>query len=302
MRRLAITFASLALVPFLACGGGQEEPAPAPPAEPLAWDARVDSFDGVPIAYSVRGSGAGALLFIHGWSCDRSYWEAQVADLSRDYRVVTVDLAGHGDSGAGRTDWTVEAFGRDVEAVVAELDLPSVILVGHSMGGPVALEAARRLRGRVVGVVGVDALQDVELRYFDEAWDELLGRFERDFATTCGEFVRGMFLPSADPELRREVAEDMCAAPPAVATAALAGLRTYDAAASLAAAKVPLRCINGATFATNFETNRRHAPDFDAYTMDGTGHFPMLEKPDDFNRLLRQTIEELTASRGTEAR
>ncbi len=302
MRRLVVTAAPWTLVGLFACGGTGEAPAPSPvPSAQTQRDARVDSFDAVPIAYSTEGAGAGAVLFIHAWSCDRSYWEAQVDDLARDYRVVTVDLAGHGDSGSGRTAWTVEAFGRDVEAVVRDLDLSSVILVGHSMGGPVALEAARRLPGRVVGVIGVDTLHDVERRFSDEEW-AILDALERNFAPTCDGFVRGMFLASADPELVKEVAGDMCSAPPEVAIAVLRGLRDYDAAASLDAAGVPLRCINGTTFSTNVEANRRHARDFEVYTIDGTGHFPMLEKPDEFNRLLRQAIEELTSSPGTEAR
>jgi pimeloyl-ACP methyl ester carboxylesterase len=301
MRWFARTAAPLALAAVLACAGPSEAPAP-PPTSSGHRDARVDSFDGVPIAYSIDGSAGGAVLFIHGWSCDRGYWEAQVADLTRDYRVVTVDLAGHGDSGAGRSRWTVEAFGRDVEAVVDDLALDSVILVGHSMGGPVALEAARRLHGRVVGVIGIDTLHDVELRYPDEEWDRILSGLERDFVPVCDAFVRGMFLAGADPELVREVASDMCSAPPEVAIGALAGLRDHDAAATLAAAGVPLRCINATTEPTNVEANRRHARDFDVITIEGTGHFPMLERPDELNRLLRQAIEELTASPGVEAR
>jgi len=300
MRRLATTIALLGISTALACGRGESPTPPTPsPVVSVPRDGRTESFDGLSIAYTVSGSGDGALVFVHGWSCDRGYWEAQVEDLSPDFRVVTIDLAGHGDSGSERTDWSVEAFGRDVEAVVDDLGLESVILVGHSMGGFVALEAARRMPGRVAGVIGVDTLHDVELRYPDEAWKQILDGLGRDFRGACDGFVRGLFPPSADPELVTEVAGDMCAAPPAVGIATLRAASVYDAAAGADAAGVPLRCINGTTFPTNVETNRKHVPDFDVYRMDGVGHFPMLERPDEFNRLLRQAVEELTASRTT---
>jgi len=298
MRRLATALALLSVLTALACGT-EEAPLPPTPVASVPRDGRVESFDGLSIAYTVSGSADGALVFVHGWSCDRGYWEAQVEDLSHDLPVVTIDLAGHGDSGMQRVDWSVEAFGRDVEAVVDALDLTSVILVGHSMGGPVVLEAARRMPGRVVGVIGVDTLQDVELRIPEEAWDEILDGLERDFSGACQTFVRSMFQPSADPELVGEVAGDMCTAPPEVAIAVLRELPKYDVAAAVDAAGVPLRCINGTGFPTNVGTNRKHAPDFDVYLMEGVGHFPMLERPDEFNRLLRQAVEELTASRTT---
>jgi pimeloyl-ACP methyl ester carboxylesterase len=121
----------------------------------------VASSDGVPIGYEVHGSGTPALVFVHGWSCDRSYWRGQVDAFAARHRVVTVDLAGHGASGAGRSAWTMPAFGEDVVAVVAELGLDDLVLddlvlVGHSMGGDVIVETALRLPGQVLGLVWVD--------------------------------------------------------------------------------------------------------------------------------------------------
>ena len=116
----------------------------------------VPSADGVPIAYEVHGQGEPALVLVHGWSCDRGYWKEQIEYLSPQYRLVLVDLAGHGESGMGRKDYTMSAFGADVAAVVDSLGLKNVVLVGHSMGGDVIVEAAKKLPGRVVGLVWVD--------------------------------------------------------------------------------------------------------------------------------------------------
>ena len=101
------------------------------------------------------------LLFVHGWSCDRSYWREQVPLFSNGFHVVLVDLAGHGESGLGRECYTMRAFAEDLVAVVDAIDAQQVILIGHSMGGGVIAEAARLLPNRVIGLIGIDTLQDV---------------------------------------------------------------------------------------------------------------------------------------------
>ena len=120
--------------------------------------ATATSRDGVRIEYAIGGEGGPTLVFIHGWTCDRSYWSEQLPYFVRGHKVIAVDLAGHGASGAERDDYTMRSFGEDVAAAVG--DEESVILIGHSMGGPVALQAARLLGDRVLGIVAVDSLND----------------------------------------------------------------------------------------------------------------------------------------------
>jgi pimeloyl-ACP methyl ester carboxylesterase len=112
------------------------------------------SRDGIPLTFEVHGSGTPALVFVHGWSCDRGYWSGQLAAFSDRHQVVAVDLAGHGESGGGRQTWTMAAFGDDVVAVVEQLGLGELVLIGHSMGGDVIVEAALRLGERVLGWSG----------------------------------------------------------------------------------------------------------------------------------------------------
>lgn len=76
------------------------------------------SSDGTRIAYRATGAGDTALVFIHGWTCDQGYWDAQVPAFAGDHRVVTLDLAGHGASDTTRKTWSIAAFGEDVAAVV----------------------------------------------------------------------------------------------------------------------------------------------------------------------------------------
>jgi len=131
-----------------------------------ATNEKVASIDGERIAYEVRGKGDLAIVLVHGWSCDRSYFQHQLESFSDRYIVVTPDLAGHGESTLGRENYTIALFGADVAAVVRKLDLKRVVLVGHSMGGDVVVAAARLLKGRVgdrltlVGVGGITTCDD----------------------------------------------------------------------------------------------------------------------------------------------
>jgi pimeloyl-ACP methyl ester carboxylesterase len=161
----------------------------------------TSSRDGIPVSYEVHGSGEPALVFVHGWSCDRSYWKQQLDYFAARHRVVTIDLAGHGDSGVGRKEWTIRAFGEDVAAVVEKLELADVVLIGHSMGGDVIVDAALQLAERVRGLVWVDAYNTLgEPRTHEEA-EEFIAPFREDYLTATRSLVRQMFVPSSDPDL-----------------------------------------------------------------------------------------------------
>ena len=116
--------------------------------------------DGVTIHYDRAGKGKPALVFVHGWSCDRTYWAKQFDAFAGQYTVLNIDLAGHGESGTDRDDWSIKSFGADVASVVVAEELYDVVLIGHSMGGSVVVDAARRLGDRVSLVVAVDTLQE----------------------------------------------------------------------------------------------------------------------------------------------
>jgi len=251
----------------------------------------VPSADGVPIAYQVYGQGAPALLLVHGWSCDRSYWKEQIEYLSPQYRLVLVDLAGHGESGTGRKDYTMSAFGADVAAVVDSLGLQKVVLVGHSMGGDVIVEAAKQLPGRVVGLVWVDDYKSLGPARSAAEVDAFVAKFRKDFRGTTNSFVRGMFAPNADPKLVDRVAKDMASAPPAIALSAMHNsfMNAGHIPADLAGLKLPVVAINSDREPTDHESLGKYG--VKAFVLPDSGHFPMLEDPPRFNRSLDSVIK-----------
>jgi pimeloyl-ACP methyl ester carboxylesterase len=287
-RFLKIFLLSMSIILLIiGCAKQEEEPA-------IIVDSAI-SADGNEIHYQVQGQGKPALIFIHGWCCDRSYWDAQLPYFAQKYIVVAIDLAGHGESGLDRKEWTMGAFGEDVVAVVNKLNLEQVVLIGHSMGGPVILEAARRMPQRFIGLVGVDTLEDFEFKLTQEQIDDWFTPLRSNFAEATRDFVRTMFTPNSDPALVEKIVADMSSAPQEVGLGALEGyvdFQNNEMIQVLQEVQAPIVCINSDKYPTNAEANQQYAPSFKAVIMSGVGHFNMIEDSETFNRLLEETIQE----------
>ena len=152
--------------------------------------ATVKSVDGVSLDYTDQGRSGPTLVFVHCWSCNKGFWEAQVPYFAKKYRVVTMDLAGHGDSGKNRDKWTIEAYAQDVAVVVKVLKLKKIILIGHSMGGPVVLTAAGLMKEKVVGVIGVDTLTNLERKIPEAQFEQFMAPMKADFVKGTGNFIK----------------------------------------------------------------------------------------------------------------
>ena len=307
--------ASLALVAILVACTRSEAPAPAtagpgvaprveappppPPRQAQARESRVKSLaeDATEIRYRVYGSGEPAIVFVHGWSCDSGYWDAQLNDFARRNTVITMDLAGHGESSASqRKDWSIGNFGADVAAVVKDSGSQRVVLVGSSMGGPVALEAARRLPGQVVGIVGVDTFRELVTPFPPDQFEPLLAQMRVDFPRTVAGFVGDHFFTDrTDPILKKWIVDDMSAAPPEVAIPAVVALMAMDYDPVLAELDVPIIAVNSAGSPTDEAGIREVERRFKVVNLQGVGHFPMLEDPQTFNRVLERIVAEWTA-------
>jgi pimeloyl-ACP methyl ester carboxylesterase len=245
------------------------------------------------IAYETRGAGDIAVVLVHGWSCDRSYFRHQLESLSDKYQVVAVDLAGHGDSELGRQNSTIASFGADVAAVVKKLRLKRTVLVGHSMGGDVVVAAARLLKGRVIGLVWADDYKDLEPPRSDADIEAFVAQFRKDFPGKTDKVVRSLFRADADPALVNMVAKDMSSAPPLVGTTSIESSFKYarEIPGALSELKLPVIAINADNGATDEASLARHG--VKSVVMKGTGHFLMLEDPKRFDTLLVSAIEEL---------
>ena len=252
----------------------------------------VNASDGIPIHYSVAGKGEPALVFIHCWGCNRNFWDNQVAEFSKTNRVVTIDMPGHGESGSGRKNWSIESYGDDVKTVVTKLGLKRVVLVGSSMGGPIALEAAKRMPDNVVAIVPVDSLQNVEQTLTSEQLDGVIKQMTADYKNATTGLLNQFFFSANTPEaVKTRVINEAISRQPETAVAILKGIFAYTPGPTLKEIKVPIKAINADLNPTNLEINRKYAPQFDAVIIKGTGHYPMLEDPARFNQMLAEILK-----------
>jgi sigma-B regulation protein RsbQ len=255
----------------------------------------VQAKDGVPIHYAVQGKGEPALVFVHCWSCNRNTWENQVPVFSKNHQVVTIDLPGHGESGQGRKIWSIESYADDVNTVISKLNLKRVILVGSSMGGPISLEATRRSPERIVAIVPVDTLHNVENKVPPEQLEAVFKQLRGDYKVAVTGFLNQLFFsPTTPAAVKERIIKETTARPPELAVAIIEGIFKYDAIPALKEVKVPIRAINADRNPTNLEVNRKYAPQFDAVIIKGSGHYPMLEQPERFNELLAEIIKQVS--------
>lgn len=251
------------------------------------------SFDGIEIVYSVQGKAEPALVFIHGGFADRSFWSDQMNYFAHHHRVIALDLAGHGESGKNRKSWNLASFAEDVSAVIKKEKITRAVLIGNSLGGPVALKTAHLVPETIAAVVAVDTLHDIGMRAPASYYRAQAEAFRKDFTGTIKKMVRSLFHPDTYPELMARAEQRMLDNSPEMAAALMESFADFDMAELVKNIKIPIRCINGDLYPTQLEKNRGIHSDFDAVVLPNTGHYPMLENPVLFNQHIETVLKEL---------
>lgn len=252
-----------------------------------------------PMYFIRQGAGVPPILFVHGLACDHTDWSAQVAHFARTHEVVAADLPGHGRTPGRPEECTIARLGAAVAALVADLDWRGVVLVGHSMGCRVVLEAARHDPERLGGLVLLDGSlmgrgEPAAARY---AMQQAIGR------VGFPAFIEALFLPMfpIPGDLSRAILARAKRLPETIGTTLLPDLAAWDAgesAAALAAVRVPLLVLQSTKLDEHLqrvsmevgETSpwleyvRRHAPAACLEVIPGAGHFVQIEKAAEVNR------------------
>lgn len=246
--------------------------------------------DGVALHAEVTGNAKSALVFVHGWLGSGRWWDVQREAFKADFTVVQVDLAGHGRSGGERTAWSIEAYARDLEAVVAQLDAESVVLVGHSMSGANVTVAAPRI-SRVTRVVLVDTLKNLEQAMSMEQAKPMLDLYRKDFEHAVRQVLpQYLYSKQTPPEVVARLTAEFLGVTGERGAQLLEPLYQCDLQQAAKLVTVPVRAINSDAQPTNVEGNRRWFADFEFEVMPGVGHYPMLEQPVQFNEALRRAL------------
>ncbi|SDU59162.1 alpha/beta hydrolase [Desulfobacula phenolica] len=248
----------------------------------------AQSADDSRIAYGTRGQGETTLLFVHGWLCDHKVWQPQIDYFSNHYKVAWLDLAGHGDSETNRQKFTMSAFAQDVKSVSDKVGGEKIILIGHSMGGPIVIETAKLLGEKVVGIVGVDAFY-TPLASVPEAMKLVfLEKLKNNYPVALEETVKSMFAKSANPDLINLYYKNMLAADHKMGISSLYECIKWNSQKEpleLKKFSSKLYNINGAP------TGKEKVLHESVVLISDVGHFVAQIKPDEFNAALEKIIE-----------
>ena len=251
------------------------------------------SVDGLAIHSSTTGTGSATVIFIHGWTCDSSSWTAQVPAFAKKYRVITLNLPGHGQSASPKDGkLSMGLFARAVEAVRAETKADRVVLVGHSMGAPVIREYARLYPQHVAGLVAVDG--PLDLRGFPPpSFQQPPPMVGSEGVKAREKMIQGMFTPQTPQPLQQHILKMMLGTSEATANGAMAAV--FDPSLSKTdVIKAPaLSVYAGTAQMPDSKVMKEVLPNSEVTQVAGTGHFVMMEKPEEFNRVLTSFLDKI---------
>ena len=265
--------------------------------------ASVNEFkrDNAMINYNIYGDGGNTLLFVHGAYMDQTYWNEQVKFFSPDYKVVTMDLPGHGKSGKGRLEWSVEGFAYDVSAIIRKLELKNVILVGHSLAGDINLIAATSRPKNIIGFIAIDDFKDAATKpskALKKQTDAILKKLKKDFPGTNEQYARKALLTEqTPPEITEKVVSAFRNAYQPMGEEIMPQVfQLYKTEQKLLPQlKLKLHLINVNYILTKEARLKEYAgKGYEIQHMQGTCHYPMLENPKELNRLLQNAIDEIS--------
>lgn len=250
--------------------------------------------NGVHLRYLDTNPAGGAdecvLLLVHGAGSSSEIWEFQIEELSSTYRVIALDLSGHGKSEAGKDQVSIEGFSEEIATLVNHLSIGHYILVGHSMGGAVAMSYVL-LPPDVMpaGLVLVGTSPDLNF-----------GKIAPGLAIEALEYQFGLFRSSEEDNQSRiyeikKREEEARRKNPTVFRGDLLACHDFDICSRVGGIEIPTFCVVGEdddiikpAVMAEFE---KQLPRADFAVVPNSDHCPMLENATHFNRILREFVE-----------
>jgi pimeloyl-ACP methyl ester carboxylesterase len=262
------------------------------------------SRNGVAISYQSCGEGDTTLLFVHGWCINKTYWDLQVKYFCPRYRVVTVDLPGFGESGKNRTSWNFDEYTADIKQVIDSLNLKNVVLIGHSMSGDLVLKAGNQYPGSLIGLIGIDNLHEpgsVINEKQQKDTDDFFDMLSAHFDSTVSTYMRAsLFQPSTDSIIVNRVMNDVFTSDSSISTQVLRSLVQVSQLEKqlMQGLQHPLYLLNSDVLPIKADSLHKYCTKgFELVTVQGTGHYPMIEKPKEFNAALELILNKIGSTK-----
>jgi sigma-B regulation protein RsbQ len=259
-------------------------------------------YEKVSINYEIHGKQDTTLIFIHDWNLDLTYWNEQVNKYKSQYRILNLDLAGHGNSGKGRTNWTAESFARDITNILQKESINKAILVGHSLGADVALHVHKVMPERIIGIIAIETFRNVDFYITEDFVDGLqdeLSKFKRNYSEMADEFARRN-IRSRNRDVINRIVADYKDADPKIALAIYKNMvpNHENEKEKLRELPFPIQIIVSDYAPFDEDALKRYARSgYEITWVYDAGHFPMVEQPQQFEQALEQSLRRITAQR-----
>ena len=236
------------------------------------------------------GKGEPPVVFLHSLAGNTSHWAAQLAHLRPARRAVALDLRGHGRSEAPKdADYSIAAMAGDVAAVADSLGLERLVLVGHSMGGGVAVAYAGAHPERVAGLFLIDPVADgtqtptEEMQPFLTGLDSAYERVIREYWTQ---------IAGPDAGVRERLLRDLEGTPRETVVQSFQALLRFDPQPALARYRGPALSVvtpyNDLPYSMH-----RVGSGMPHRVVTGTGHWLQLDRPAEINQTLDAFLKQV---------
>lgn len=254
----------------------------------------------VKINYLTLGQGDTTLLFLHGWCINSSYWNNQLDYFKSKCKVYAIDLPGFGESTAIRQNWTIKEYAEDVNSFIDSLQLKNVVLIGHSMSGEIMIQTATLNNPNIIALVGVDNFKFLDVEFTPEQMKQMTDFFpmlQNDFKNSAPAYADMMlFHPLTSKEIKDRVKTDFANANAEIAYGAFMNVMQYSEteAQILEKLNLTLNLINCDYLPTNEAGLKNHCKEgYKVEVINDSGHYPMIEKSNEFNKLLEEIISDI---------
>lgn len=241
--------------------------------------------DGQALPVTEAGNGTQPVVLVHGWTCNRKHWQPLLDSAPDGTRLLAVDLPGHGDArDVTLPAWTVTAQARALVAALDGIDNP--VLVGHSMGGAVVLEAARLKPVKAVLLVDTFVIPYGDLD--EDTARQIETPFQENFASGIANLVANNAGPDLSGQARQSLESDMAAARQEAILPLWSDLLRWSPEAAFSDIQCPIHAINGDLVGD--AARARCAPHVTEWLQPGTWHFPQMEQPGIFAHTLAKVL------------
>ncbi|BFG71188.1 alpha/beta hydrolase [Sediminibacterium sp. KACHI17] len=257
----------------------------------------IKSQDGIDIHCLVSEPKTTALIFVHGWLGNANWWNHQQVYFEKTYRVVQIDLPGRGQSGNGRKKWSSTQYAYDIKAVADSIEAEKIILIGHSMSGPYVLEASLMIPQTKM-VVLVDTLKNMDqLMNYQQANKLLFTAYRNDFSEAIKQLLpKFLYSPATPISIIKQLEYEFLRSTPEYAIDSIGPLYKMAITEIAKQIQIPVRAINSDLTPTIKSSLKKYLKNFEFEVIPGTGHYPMLEKPNEFNVALEKILREVSES------